>query len=476
MHPLGHDRGLEQVAAVLREDDPARGGIDLVSRPADPLEPASDRCRRLDLDHEVDRTHVDPELEAGGRDDCRQAAVLERLLDGDPLLAGDRAVVGPDELLAGQLVEPLGQPLGEPPAVAEDDRRAMGADQLEDPRVDGRPDAHPRLGAGRRTAGLLVERQRLAEPAQVLDRHDDRQLERLARPRIDDRDLAARPGSSEEPGDRVEGSLRRRQPDPLERRRRGRPECLEPLEAEREVSATLRAGDRVDLVDDHVLDAAQALTGGARQEEVERFGRRDHDVRRSTGMAATLLSGGVARPEPDRDRRRRIAAPGGGQGDPGQRGAEVPLDVVRQRLERRDVEDPDRAGSLAGCRWRRVADEPVETPQERGQRLAAAGRSVDQRVPTGGDRRPAVGLGLGRRRERGREPVAHGRSERPQRIGCGLESRGARRWGGCAGGHGTPSIGRTTNFEQMIDNAEATDCQPCDNQRGASATTTGGDR
>ena len=36
-------------------------------------------------------------------------------------------------------------------------------------------------------------------------------------------------------------------------------EALEPLEAQREVRAALGAGDGVDLVDDHVLDAAEHL-------------------------------------------------------------------------------------------------------------------------------------------------------------------------------------------------------------------------
>ena len=50
----------------------------------------------------------------------------------------------------------------------------------------------------------------------------------------------------------------------------GAAERLEALEAQREVRAALRAGDRVDLVDDHVLDAAQDLAGRARQQQVER--------------------------------------------------------------------------------------------------------------------------------------------------------------------------------------------------------------
>src|SRR5207247_797083 len=74
---------------------------------------AGDRRRRLDLDDEIHRAHVDPELQAGRGDEGRHAAGLEVLLDGQPLLAGDRAVVGPDQVLAGQLVEPLRQALGE---------------------------------------------------------------------------------------------------------------------------------------------------------------------------------------------------------------------------------------------------------------------------------------------------------------------------------------------------------------------------
>ena len=175
---------LEQVAAVLREDDALARRPDLVAGPADPLEPAGDARRALDLDDEVDRAHVDAELEAGRGDQRGQPAGLELLLDLEPLLAGDAAVMGADQLLAGQLVEALGQPLREPPAVGEDDRAAMAADELEDARVDGRPDARPQVAAARgRAARLLLERQDLAEGRHVVDRDDDLEVERLARAR-----------------------------------------------------------------------------------------------------------------------------------------------------------------------------------------------------------------------------------------------------------------------------------------------------
>ena len=133
----------------------------------------------------------------------------------EPLLPGDAAVVGADELFAGQLVEALGEALGEAAAVREDDRAAVLPDQLEDRRVDRGPDARPRLGVRRRAAGLLVERQDLAGRGHVLDRDDDLELERLASAGIDDRHVAAGPDAAEEAGDRLERALGRAQADPL---------------------------------------------------------------------------------------------------------------------------------------------------------------------------------------------------------------------------------------------------------------------
>ena len=94
-HRLRDDRALEQVGAELREDAPLRDGAQLVPGPPHALQAAGHRLGALDLDHEVDRTHVDPELEARGGDEARDAAGLEELLDLDPLLAGQRAVVRP---------------------------------------------------------------------------------------------------------------------------------------------------------------------------------------------------------------------------------------------------------------------------------------------------------------------------------------------------------------------------------------------
>jgi len=62
-HPSHNDGGLEQVAAVLRENLAAGRLADLMAGAPDPLETARDRARRLHLHDEVDRAHVDTELE-----------------------------------------------------------------------------------------------------------------------------------------------------------------------------------------------------------------------------------------------------------------------------------------------------------------------------------------------------------------------------------------------------------------------------
>ena len=139
-HPLRDDRRLEQVGAELREDPPARDLAERVAGAADPLQAAGDRLRRLDLDHEVDGAHVDPELERRGRDEARDPARLQVLLDLRPLLARERTVVRARNLLLRELVEPQREPLGETAVVDEDDRRAVRTDELDQRRVDRGPD------------------------------------------------------------------------------------------------------------------------------------------------------------------------------------------------------------------------------------------------------------------------------------------------------------------------------------------------
>ncbi len=253
-HALDDDRRLEQVGAELREDTAARHRLERVPGTPHPLEPTRDRLRRLDLDHEVDGAHVDPELERRRRDEAGDLAALQQLLDLQPLLARERPVVGARELFLGQLVEPERQPLGEPAVVDEDDRRPVLLDELEDLGVDRRPDrrrSRP-LAAGAEDVGDLGVHAGLAH---VLERHDDLQVELLRAAGVDELD---RPAAGHELPDLLERPLGRREPDPLERVAR---EALEPLDAQRQVRAALRPGDGVHLVEDQRVDAGERLPG-----------------------------------------------------------------------------------------------------------------------------------------------------------------------------------------------------------------------
>ena len=127
----------------------------------------------------------------------------------------------------------------------------------------------------------------------------------------------------------------------------------------------------VHLVEDQRLDRAQHVARLRGEHQVERLGRRDQDVGRLLEDLAPLLLRRVAGAH--RDPHLRL--------EPGERAAQVALDVVVERLQRRDVEH---AQPLAR---RRV--QAVERVEERGQRLAGAGRRLDQHVRAGRDRRPA---------------------------------------------------------------------------------------
>jgi len=62
-HPLDDSGGLEQVTAKLRDHDAARDLADRVARTSDALDARGDAWRRLDLQHQIDRAHVDAELQ-----------------------------------------------------------------------------------------------------------------------------------------------------------------------------------------------------------------------------------------------------------------------------------------------------------------------------------------------------------------------------------------------------------------------------
>ncbi len=110
-HALDDHRRLHEVAAELGEEDPAGGGSDLMAGAAHPLQGAGDRRRRLDLHDEVDGAHVDAQLQAARRDDRREPAALEVVLDGRPCLLAHRPVMRPRDGPRGSRGHPGGEDL-----------------------------------------------------------------------------------------------------------------------------------------------------------------------------------------------------------------------------------------------------------------------------------------------------------------------------------------------------------------------------
>ena len=222
-HALDHDRAFEQVAAVLREEDAAAHGAHLVPRPPDALQAGRHRRRRLHLHHQVDRAHVDPELE---RATSRPPRACARLAAPPRSARAARGSPSRGARAADLLARPArsGARTAARPAAASWRTRswcdARGSARAAAPRRAATRWCAPRRPrrAARDAAGAAPMR------AMSSTGHDDRQVERLVGRRGDDRH---RPRAAEEPRHLLQRPHGRRQPDAL--RRLGQ-QAVEPLE------------------------------------------------------------------------------------------------------------------------------------------------------------------------------------------------------------------------------------------------------
>ena len=106
---------------------------------------------------------------------------------------------------------------------------------------------------------------------------------------------------------------------------------------------------RMNLIDDHGLHRAQRLGRLRRQQQVERLGRGDENVRRMAREAGALALRRVAGAHTDLRLVERDPHAPRHVGHAGQRRAQIPLHVHRQRLQRRHVDNAATAPLIPRC-------------------------------------------------------------------------------------------------------------------------------
>ena len=302
-------------------------------------------------------------------------------------------MVGHHGVVAESGGQQVGDALGHPPGVDEDQRGAvrshLGGDASDD----------------------VVELLPAGDRPQLLLGQLDGDVERTAVAGVDDRAagpprgvLAVRTGAHQQPGDGLDGALGGGETDP---HRWLRAEGLQALQGQGQVGSALVPGHGVDLVDDdgaHLSEGGAAARCGHQQVEGLRGG--DQEVGRAAGHRRPRRGRGVSGADLDPQRRCRHPQRGGHLGDLPQRHLEVLMDVDGQRLQRRDVDDLGDA--LHALPAGGGAVQLVDRGEEAGQGLARACGGGDQGRLAGRDVRPALGLrGGGTLREPRFEPCPH---------------------------------------------------------------------
>ncbi len=180
------------------------------------------------------------------------------------------------------------------------------------------------------------------------------------------------------------------------------------------MGSPLVADESVNLVDDDGPDRPEEFSAPlAREQDVEGFRRRDHDVWRTRRHPRAVSTVGVTAPDhrPDVDARQAKRLEFGR--DSSEWRLQIPLDVVAERLERRHVDDPRLVRQRV---VHAVANELIDRREERREGLAGPGGSGDERIFAGDDVRPPVLLGRGRRPDVRFEPAANGWMKRRERL------------------------------------------------------------
>ena len=167
-----------------------------------------------------------------------------------------------------------------------------------------------------------------------------------------------------------------RKPDPLRLLAAG---CLddtvETRERQSEMCAALVICHRVNLIDDYRRDVGEQRTRLLRREHnEERLRRRDEHVRRLLQHPLPFRSGCIAGSHRRADLCKRHALLLRESHELAERDLEILANVVRERLERRDVHDQRLVGKSVCCG---TAHEVIQTQRKSGKRFSRAGGRRD---------------------------------------------------------------------------------------------------
>ncbi len=404
---LGHDDAVEFAAAhgvedggafdqvVARQGKQAALGraADKVSRTPDALQKCRNGLGRSNLTDQVNFPDVDAQLHARGGHECAKLPVFQALFGIVPLLLAQAPMVRADGLFAEPFLEMVGKALGEAARIHEDQRRGMLQDALLEDIVNFLP--------------LVVGQDR----AEGRRRNLDAQVEVAAVAGVDDaaeglpvgRDLCI---ADEEAGDQVNGFLGGGEADALDG---PTDEIAQPFDADGKMRTAFAADHGMDFVHDQGAGAGEHLaSAGACEQEVKAFGRGDKDMRRGAGHGRALIRGGVARADACADAMRGQAHGFQLMVDAVERAVQIPVNVIAQRLERRDI---DHVGAVFEPAFKAELDEFVDGGEEGSQGLARARGRGDEGMLMGLDGRPSAKLNVGRGFECGFEPLARGGME-----------------------------------------------------------------
>jgi len=333
----------EQVVAGGGEEAALGDGSAPVAGAAYTLHGCGDGTGGVDLADEVNVADVDAELEGCGGDEDLDFAGLEAGFGVETERAGEGAVMGGDVFYADAFGEGEGDFFDEAAGVDEDEGGAVV------------------LGVGGELVEDLFPHTVGGDGAKFVGGDFDGDVEFASLAYLDDGGgLARRVDAGEKAGYELDGVLGGGEADALGRCAEAGEEGsgaeavfagddgVEPLEREGEVGAAFAARDGVDFVDDEGADMAQVFAGFAGgEEEVERFGCGDKDVRRVAQHGGAVFSGGVAGADAGADLRAEIAALEGELLDFVEGAVEVFLDVVGKRFEGTDVDDLGAGGEVA---------------------------------------------------------------------------------------------------------------------------------